>query len=195
MNRITFLLFLVFVLFHTSEAFTCGCFHNNAMSSIQAIMCAGNGYRVPKITGWTHLNSWFAIDCKYCGSFNCSSSKTEQQLADKKETVFQIAKSNPAPIVFENPDQIAIITETNRLKPTEMVALEDQLESGNPIPCCCYASKENFYAEHIHCSAYNPNYRTTCKSTDLGKQLFGHWYVNEMYNQCYFITRFTLSDE
>eukprot|EP01006_Ploeotia_vitrea_P058086 TRINITY_DN68761_c0_g1_i1.p1 TRINITY_DN68761_c0_g1~~TRINITY_DN68761_c0_g1_i1.p1 ORF type:complete len:204 (-),score=107.01 TRINITY_DN68761_c0_g1_i1:266-877(-) len=191
LNQKTFLLFAVCAaaVLGSSQAFECGCFRSQYQADLLAIMCSGD--YVPKtLLGWgAPLNTWFVVDCKYCGTFNCTRgedpavveeryqeflTKLDDQQYEQEQRRLHNSANHPAPEQQQKPEQPVV---------------QGPKRSGNDvIPCCCYAKKEYYYTEGIHCDALNPTWRDYCVSEEYGAQIIGQWHVESLENQCYFIT-------
>jgi hypothetical protein len=153
-------------------------------------MCTSE-YVPQSITGYGRpLNSWFAVSCQQCNYFNCTRGLTEAERAEtarhmkpikpsqhtEHDIVTEHKRNDDASESESEPDAAKKVAKTGADAPQDL------------YPCCCYAKKEYYYTQGIHCDALNPIVNPTCEENDLGAQLIGNWDVDDMEYQCFFLT-------
>lgn len=174
-----------------AQAWSCACYKNLADPSYLGVMCT-DMYVPSSITGWGRpVNTWFSIDCSSCSvDYNCTRAEEVELLPTQP-----LLKSGTKPLKPLTAGALPTLPEPGSeanlrgsMEEEDEFEPLDDLVGNNPVPCCCYAKQEYYYAKGIHCDALNPETGvTTCQSQEYGAQFIGTWYVKSLYNQCFFV--------
>eukprot|EP01090_Pellita_catalonica_P021201 TRINITY_DN7870_c0_g1_i1.p1 TRINITY_DN7870_c0_g1~~TRINITY_DN7870_c0_g1_i1.p1 ORF type:complete len:197 (+),score=15.01 TRINITY_DN7870_c0_g1_i1:89-592(+) len=145
-----------------TSAYYCCLYRNQYQSNPHLYAIASSSYQCARqITGWgnTIKTPWFVVNPAYCGKM--------------------------ALMGLRDIDLSSHLSQTSNLDDEE----DSMQQRYDPVHCCLYIPKLNYYTQPVYTVAVNPqSNKPFCPDQNFGIPMISEWYVESMYNQCFFVT-------